>query len=548
MRYAGWILCLLLLAVPRHASAIWYILHDSDPELAVSPIVVVGYWPKAKRIPHVHWVGKNAIDHSEVRTQLRVLKVLHGDIRAGLLPIRYDVGVSWNDQGTCLNSDSSTEEIGDVDDVTKPNIWFLKWGKSWDKRDPRRTLTVYSYRCIQSRRFIPYYEILRRPERDRMIGRLLESRDSKIVYRSLDYVCGPTLPWPFTSFRTKQELRPTPPQRPQFIGLMLRLGRVIDGRMLDCRPLATALFSNLSGQSAVPRLCDLLKDPQPEVQLIAAGYLVQLGNLSSLAGIEQVCHTAGTLNRSGATAGGDDERRWRESRFSCELIKAMERSQDLRYVPALIGFLEDDSFGGAVDEDIEMPTLYARDALDRLTGYRFPPDVESSLKAWRRVGSLAADQRNERLRSLLGDWRDPLQAVAVELGPVQPSPDFGTRTLGEIRVTNNSTQAVAIAKRPTSFSQRWEHGSSSGGFDSPDRVAEEPFITLRPGEATSFRAYLIPELFSGSGRAELYLKYLKVDPRRGRKAWVGVLRAKISLAKDRKPSTASPPEAPPCLQ
>ena len=80
-------LLILALAHPAQSLAVEPIMY-SDAELAKWPIVVVGYWPTAKIVPHVHdrydvYLHDKVIDRSEAKTSLVITRVLHGDVAAG---------------------------------------------------------------------------------------------------------------------------------------------------------------------------------------------------------------------------------------------------------------------------------------------------------------------------------------------------------------------------------------------------------------------------------------------------------------------------------
>ena len=120
----------------------------SDDELAKYPVIVVAKWDKAPWVPH-HKYQMKGIVQIESYTRLKILSVIQGKVEPGEVDLKMDWGITWQKDGTFVNSGTSTQLVGDVDDVTKPCLWFLKRTRSWDESRKEEYLTAGNYRAVQ---------------------------------------------------------------------------------------------------------------------------------------------------------------------------------------------------------------------------------------------------------------------------------------------------------------------------------------------------------------------------------------------------------------
>jgi len=495
----------------------------TDTQLASKEIVVIGHWPKAERTLKAIRHG-DTLSVLEYHTKLVIDKVIHGNIKLGIVPIVYNHGIGWAENGSDLNSASSSLELTDID-VSKKNIWFLSYGRSWDKKDSKLYLTVFNFQCIQKPKLLPYFEVLRRPDRDNRIGICLQSRSPNVVDRALHYIAGDIEPWPIMPFYVLRDGRYTKKPR-RLIAYADKVGQLAGNSHAPSRPLATALYAEIAGPKAVPTLRRLLRDRDPGVAAVAAGYLVRLNAVDDLLAFEVAC------------------RRETDTNLVCELIEAMRISKDLKYVPTLIHFLQDTGDGGSINEDIFAPPLYARAALKDLTSFTFPNDVAGSLRAWNVAkNDPQPTGRSLKLTGLLGQWDRPLEAkISPILKPngaqiTRRSRDSGNdEVLVSVRLTNHTRHSVTVPTLPTAMNQVWKDGTSSGGFTGySDRKAK--FVTIPPGASTTFTTRMYPSVVDGAPDAKVYLEYLENGRGTGLKVWMGVLKAQIAqLPKTKMPA------------
>lgn len=107
----------------------------SDAELAQSPVIVVGQWENAPFTSHNKYRddfgSDQVIADSEAYTKLRILRVIKGsDLKPGEHHLMTGLGISWSEDGAWVSSGTSTELLGDVGNITQPNLWFLKKSRS----------------------------------------------------------------------------------------------------------------------------------------------------------------------------------------------------------------------------------------------------------------------------------------------------------------------------------------------------------------------------------------------------------------------------------
>ena len=82
-------------------------------------------------------------------TEIEIERVIQGDIQPGPHTIMTGFRIGWFEHGGPVIAFWSTEMIGDVREVTEPNLWFLHYKKSWDPADTKTYLLLDTYRSIQ---------------------------------------------------------------------------------------------------------------------------------------------------------------------------------------------------------------------------------------------------------------------------------------------------------------------------------------------------------------------------------------------------------------
>jgi hypothetical protein len=485
-------LCLLVLCHTCRASTPSYI---SDRELADLPIIVVARWDKAKMDVHVHTSNEagsgEVVDHYEVRTKLVIDRVLKGNIALGKHKLLFGFGVGWYKDGRGVSSASSTEIPGEVDDVTKPTLWFLSSEHSWDETDKTTYLRVMTYRCIQPLALEPYYRTLLRPDREIAIAHLLDSADKQIVARCLRFINGDRAPWPLTSFVYMANPKPKPKPLAQHAA---RIAATLNHMIESERPYASAVYASLLGPDSVKEMRRLLSDRNPMVRAISVGVLARFHDTSSV----ESFHTALTGFVDGPV--------------SCAIIAQLEAWGDERLVPALIGFLQDDSDGGMLDDLMSVPALNARRALLKMTGYGFPFDVHTSLVCWN-----AARQINEPVRRK--------QYLIQHLG--SDKPPFQAQVVGSnhftIVVTNVSDRTIKIEQRPDWIIAELSDGSWTSSTPG-DLGKSASFVSLLPGGSIRIALDLDDRFILADPKSRsLQLLYLQNGDKQGRNAWIGTL-------------------------
>lgn len=153
--------CALFGACAAHAIAPGYV---SDNALAEYPIIVVAKWDKAPITAHHRYEGDKdfgkVITRIEAYTRLNILAVVKGKVEPGEHDLMVNGGITWLEDGTFVNSGTSTQLVGDVDDVTKPSMWFLRRTCSWDDKRKDEYLTAGNYREVQPLELKDFYVAL----------------------------------------------------------------------------------------------------------------------------------------------------------------------------------------------------------------------------------------------------------------------------------------------------------------------------------------------------------------------------------------------------
>ena len=246
----------------------------SDEELARSPTIVVAKWENAPLVPH-HRVEGNVWKEQEIRTEIVVKRVLKGTLKPGKYTILLGPFLAWeSEKGGNVKAYTSTEMVGDVNDVKDENLWFLESRRSWDKTDPATYPALDTYRGVQPRVLEPYFLALAGKAPAESVPKLLASREPAVVLRTLQYVAGGILPWPYQPVRALREARVAE----ETAGRACR-GRSIAswperGPKCGARPRPCTL--NWQGAQAIPRMRTSLSDPDGHIRGIAIGTLARL--------------------------------------------------------------------------------------------------------------------------------------------------------------------------------------------------------------------------------------------------------------------------------
>lgn len=513
------VLCLFMLRSVAHAGITMRVV--SDAELVNSPVIVVGYWQKEKRVFY-----SQSPAPSEVQTHLVITSVLKGDVKTGVNRLICNYGSWWEDSGLGLQSGTSTEVLSeDVFDVRKPAVWFLSWERSADRQDKVPRLCLRSYCYVHSTRLLPLYKILCTKERDERVGECFKSKDPLVLRHTLEYVAGYRPPWPFGNHELGWQRPDSTPRVPIQIP---NLRAIIDGRKDNYRAWSAALYAEMAPDMARLLMPTLLNDRQEDVRLVAAGWLVRLKATQYSGQIASAC--------SSVASSGVLDRDYYFIHPACEVIKEMGLSAEGRYAPAIMSFLESDKSGGSIGEDNYAPSLYARDALRNLTCITFPLNVIASRTAWKAV-PLGTDSgsRNAKLIDLLGEWDQPFTVSIKRDDTVRGYKQMPGHLWARVVVTNTSKHSIVMAKIPTGVGAIWGSGGSFGtslnpGLEYDRRTGKQKplsFVEMIPGRSIAFPLRLPKEMFGLSNRSVVTLEYMPERKGVGRGAWMGVLHADL---------------------
>ncbi len=504
-----------------HAIAPPYV---SDEELAAYPIIVVAKWDKAPVRPHHHYgedkdLGQTVIK-IEAYTRLNVLAVVKGKVEQGQHELMLNGGITWQEDGTFVNSGTSTQMPGDVEDVTKPCLWFLKRTRSWDEKRSDEYLTVGNYREVQPVELKGFYVALGNRDAQTEVPKLLVADKPLVAHRVLHYVCGGVWPPPYDGGLGLGW------DRPNERGKLLRdeANRVwgfFQADAKDQRPLAACVYAELAGEKAIAKMRTLLDYKDPSVRGIALGVLARHRDAAS---VDHLAKAAEGL---------------KDGTIACHVIKELAAWKEERTIPVLIGFLQNDEFAYQYGDDIGIPALKAQQALVAITGHEFPYDVETSQKAWQEALPVANKAERKRLlervapggQTLLVAEADglPTKELSEALKKQDESLDEG-EVVVKIRVRNPSARPVTILKEPSGIEMRWPAGLSSRGGPFGEREKLE-FTTVKPTEGIELDVILTEDfLIAEPADRRLKLSYLANGSRQGVKAWMGSIEVKFGTA------------------
>jgi hypothetical protein len=266
----------------------------------------------------------------------------------------------------------------------------------------------------------------------------------------------------------------------------------------EIRRLAAAVYAELKGTHGLEYMRELLADKDPEVRGIAAGVLARHRDEESIGRFAKA--TSGLLDAD----------------LGCKVVKELGAWKDIRVVPALVNFLENDNFAYQSGDDVGIPALKAREALHAITGCHFPYEVKAASDTWERVVAIAdAEQRGRKFAEIMGVKECPLNAALL-----------GKKDDASLRVTNRSREEVIVTRRPG-----WVEVSSESGFSSATlrgRTEASRPVNLAPGQSVTVRIGAL-DLHAQAKPSSRVIKlfYDRLADGSGSKGWMGWLEVKV---------------------
>jgi hypothetical protein len=484
----------------------------SDEELASYPIIVVAKWERAPATEHHKYRSPGVVIKSEIYTRLNILSIVKGEAQPGVNNLMVGWGITWRTDGTYVNTGTSTQLPGDVDDVTKPCLWFLKRTHSWDPKRKEEYLTVSNYREIQPLELKEFYAALGSDDAAVQVPKLMTADQPLVAERVLRHVCGGGLWWPYddTPFFARRERK----------GKLLRsaadsVWAIVQSDAKELRPAAASVYAELSGERGLANLRTLLDDDDPDVRGIAVGVLAHHRDEASVDHFSKAVE--GIAN----------------AKIAYHVVLELAAWKDERVVLPLIAFLQNDGSAYRLGDDLGMPALKAREALLAITGHLFPFDVERSRGAWQAAVRLDDKEARKRLLEKKAPGRQaPLTATTRGTPRKELTEELKQRygELGErevvvtIRLHNVSPRPVTILKRPTEVGLSWPGGNAGfGSFPFAD-ADELEFLTLQSNETVDLDLKLYSDFLSANpSQHKLKLYYRRASQQEGANAWVGIV-------------------------
>jgi len=464
----------------------------TDKDLAKCPVIAVAHWEKGAAFKQHAKTEKRDYDERqedvvvaiETLTEIVVEKVVKGDLKPGRYTILMGPFIGWADDGRVM-SYTSSEMTGDAKDVTKPNIWFLDKAQSWDTADKTEYLKLGTYRGIQPLVLEPYFSVLVSKTADDDIGKLLQNRETEVVLRALDYICGGM----DRSSVSEKEQKPLRQYADAVCDLLKSDSAII-------RQRAARDYALLAGIKCVPKMRELLEDKDFFVRGTA---ILELARHQDNQSCEGICRAAKGIQ---------------DGRMGCDVVGMLEKWNNPDVVPAIIEFLQNDKFVYLIHDDLGIPALQAKAALKAITGHDFPFDVEKSLTAWRRAVEVPDKEgRLNILKELLPDGQTPVSACVV-----------GSGENASIEVANVSKGDIFIAKTPADVQLRYPPYLSRTNDEEVGKTI--PFVKLAPGETVSFDIKLSADFLRvDPATREVTLRYTHNGNENGINAWIGMVKA-----------------------
>lgn len=453
----------------------------TDKELAEYPIVVIAKWNKAALRFH-NDVEENICKETETHTEIEISRTIKGDIKSGKHKIILARYILWDSNGSELATYTSTMIYGDVNDVTKQNIWFLKREYSWDKSDKNLYLYLDHYRGIQPPDLEKYFIALDFDKAEKLVPKFLKSNNPILVERTLRYICGWIWPWPRDTEPLEKDLNPE--KRNKVLKEHTETVRTfIENKSSPLRSQAASVYAFLKGKKCIPYMRVLLSDPDPSVRALAIGVLANYKDKTSIDTMQK------------AVKGIDNC--W----LAYNTIESLSKWNEPQIVPTLITFLENDKFA-----------LYSKDALHSITGHWFPFNIESSTNAWQKVKNITEfEQRRNLLSRILPCDPNPLKAKLVK---------EGITTF--IEVSNRSQVKITITEYPSWIKDICEGRFYRGHKPKNYKEEKEDFLLLNPGDSTKFKVEIdeAPINCDFNSR-KLEIHYSNLGKKFGIEGWIG---------------------------
>ncbi len=454
-----------------------------DAVLAKSAVVVVARWDGEP----IRW-RDGLYDGADAR--IVVERSIAGGLAPGTHAIRLGPGLGWGPEGRLI-AHWSTEMWGEIDDVSQPNLWFLRAAREGDAASTTEVLHLDTYRNVQPLELERFFAAIRSEDAPADLEKLLASGPpALVVQRALSYAAGGRRPWPLRSWFDDYLKRGDEAARVE--GLADAVEALLGRPEPDVRREAAAVLADLRGAGALVQMRRLLSDPDGDVRATAIAIFARARETRML---EAMARAAQGANHPLAGLAAVDE-------------LAAWGGEDV--VPVLLALAGSD--GSATfrrGDDVFSPAFRARAALLQITGVTFSTDGARNAAAWREVQGLDGDARRARLRELLGEQEAPLSARL----------DAAAR---RVVVTNVSQQVVQVSRLPAEVDYRIPGVLEGGGGGQPAGRAD--FVDLAPGE--SLHLDVTPsERFLATPAAErqLRLVYDRTGSRFGAAAWVGLL-------------------------
>ena len=489
-----WFVALLVVVGPLSAMAPNIF---SDEELAKFPVIVVGKWEKvafrSHRQERKNDDGETVVEKWEVYTKLKILRTIKGpNLALGEHELKVGRGIAWNEEGKGLETGTSTQIPGDVDDITKPRIWFLRKDRSWDSKDQTEYLSISNFRCVQDLALEKFFVAAGSKNSGENVENLLESDDPEVVERALRFLCGARDPWP---------VGPSKDEQAGFFGLQAE-STVYSASAEKIREIAAktkhrdlestfiAAYVKLVEKIDMAFLETFLESERVNTRIVAACLLIQQKKFSSLEKID--------------AKGGETD-------LVLQMIAEIEKKKDLKLVPLLLAQLENGESRGYMGGNHLIPALKAKKVLRELTGCVFPFDVEGSRKAWQAAKFEGRVRRIEIISKLAPAVKMPFKAEVI-----------GTPKEPRLRLTNVSSIPTMIGSQPSSISQS-APGLTSSCY--PGKAPGPKYQMIAPGSFLDFPMELAERLllFPADQRS------IKIDfldnGGDGPRAWIGVVSA-----------------------
>jgi hypothetical protein len=290
--------------------------------------------------------------------------VIAGDIKAGRHTILVGSDIDWSNSAATVESRSTSIIITDVD-ARRPNVWCLTRASGWIKGDPKTYLAQDTWCGVRHAVLEPYFVALRSKNPTAEVARLLASKESEVVVKAIEWMCGGSIPWPVFVYYGDAWSPASRPKSRALIDDIRAMEPLLARKEPEVRFAAACAVGELAGKRSVPQLQRLLSDPAPQVRAVAIVVLARHEDRESSEAIN-------------AAVQGIDE-----AFVANQVIQSLAQWKNSRTAPALIGYLQNDGF--------DSPAVEAQTALKSVTGHWFPLDVEASRDIWKRAREIPDD-------------------------------------------------------------------------------------------------------------------------------------------------------------